>query len=77
MSAKRGCGAIRKWGRRITLLTVPPGDDIAPYHNRQIALIDPPHWLAWLDGSARSVELLSPSVAGSLSATLKAAASAE
>ena len=53
-------------GEAFTLLTVPPGPDIAPYHNRQIALLDPPHWRAWLDGSAKIVEMLSPSVAGSL-----------
>ena len=54
-------------GEAFTLLTVPPGPDIAPYHNRQVALLDPPHWRAWLDGSARSVELLHPSGAGGLS----------
>ena len=54
-------------GEAFTLLTVPPGPDIAPFHNRQIALLDPPHWRAWLDGSARSVDLLSPSGAGYLS----------
>jgi putative SOS response-associated peptidase YedK len=64
-------------GEAFTLLTVPPGPDIVPYHNRQIALLHPPHWRAWLDGSARSVDLLSPSVAGSLTAALKAAARAD
>jgi putative SOS response-associated peptidase YedK len=54
-------------GEAFTLLTVPPGPDIAPYHNRQIALLDPTHWRAWLDGSARSTELLQPSLAGNLS----------
>ena len=53
-------------GEAFTLLTVPPGDDIAPYHNRQIALLTPPQWKSWLDGSARSVELLAPSAAGFL-----------
>lgn len=53
-------------GEAFTLLTVPPGEDIAPYHNRQIALLTPPQWRSWLDGSARSVELLQPSAAGSL-----------
>jgi putative SOS response-associated peptidase YedK len=53
-------------GEAFTMLTVPPGDDIAPYHNRQIALLTPPHWRAWLDGSARSTELLGPCDAGSL-----------
>jgi putative SOS response-associated peptidase YedK len=53
-------------GDAFTLLTVPPGPDIAPYHNRQVALLDPPHWRAWLDGSARSADLLHPSAAGGL-----------
>lgn len=53
-------------GEAFTLLTVPPGNDIAPYHNRQIALLTPPQWRPWLDGSARSVELLAPSAAGFL-----------
>lgn len=53
-------------GEAFTLLTVPPGEDIAPYHNRQIALLTPPQWRAWLDGSARSVDLLKPCAAGSL-----------
>jgi putative SOS response-associated peptidase YedK len=54
-------------GEAFTLLTVPPGADIAPYHNRQIALLEPPQWRAWLDGSGKSAEMLKPSVAGSLS----------
>ena len=53
-------------GQAFTLLTVPPGEDIAPYHNRQIALLTAPHWQAWLDGSAKSTELLQPCAAGSL-----------
>jgi len=53
-------------GEAWTMLTVPPGEDIAPYHNRQIALLTPPHWRSWLDGSARSTELLKPCPAGSL-----------
>ena len=53
-------------GEAFTLLTVPPGPDIAPYHNRQIALLDPPHWRSWLDGSLSSKELLQPSRAGEL-----------
>jgi putative SOS response-associated peptidase YedK len=53
-------------GEAFTLLTVPPGSDIAPYHNRQVALLYPPQWRAWLDGSARSSDLLQPSPAGEL-----------
>jgi len=61
-----------KVGEAFTLLTVPPGCDIANYHNRQIALLDPAQWRAWLDGSAKSVEVLQPSVAGSLAVSAKA-----
>ena len=54
-------------GEAFTLLTVPPGPDIAGYHNRQIALLMPPHWRSWLDGSASSQEALTPSAPGDLS----------
>jgi putative SOS response-associated peptidase YedK len=55
-----------KVGEAFTLLTVPPGEDIAPYHDRQIALLDPPQWRTWLDGSVRSTELLRSSETGKL-----------
>jgi len=53
-------------GEAFTLLTVPPGPDIAPYHDRQVALLEPPHWRTWLDGSVRSPDLLQPGAAGAL-----------
>ena len=53
-------------GEAFTLLTVPPGPDIQPYHSRQIALLSPPQWRAWLDGSVSSKELLLPAPAGGL-----------
>lgn len=53
-------------GEAFTLLTVQPGPDIALYHNRQIALLTPPEWRGWLDGSDKSTELLSPNAAGSI-----------
>ena len=55
-----------KVGEAFTLLTVPPGDDIAPYHNRQIALLTPPQWKSWLDHSVKSVEMLAPNLPGTL-----------
>jgi putative SOS response-associated peptidase YedK len=54
-------------GEAFTLLTVPPGPDVAPYHSRQIALLTPPQWSPWLDGSISSKELLRPTEAGELS----------
>ena len=60
-------------GEAFTLLTVPPGADIQPYHNRQIALLSPPDWRSWLDGSVSSKELLRPADAGGLSVAAAAA----
>lgn len=54
-------------GEAFSLLTVPPGADIQPYHNRQIALLSLPHWRVWLEGSVSSKELLQPAEAGALS----------
>jgi putative SOS response-associated peptidase YedK len=54
-------------GEAFTLLTVPPGADIEGYHNRQIALLEPPQWREWLDGSTKATQVLRPSEAGSLS----------
>ena len=59
-------------GEAFTMLTVPPGPDIAPYHRRGVALLAPPQWRAWLDGSAKSVEMLGPAVEGSLTVSCKA-----
>lgn len=49
-----------------TLLTTEPGADVAPYHNRQIALLPANDWRAWLDHSIPARDLLRPSPAGSL-----------
>jgi putative SOS response-associated peptidase YedK len=53
-------------GEAFTLLTVPPGPDIAAYHNRQVALLPPTRWRSWLDGTVPSADLLSPSASGRL-----------
>ena len=53
-------------GEAFTLLTVPPGPDITPYHNRQVALLGPTDWRAWLDSSISSKDLLQSSRAGEL-----------
>ena len=53
-------------GDAFTLLTCPPGPDVELYHNRQIALLRPDQWRSWLDGSARSLDVLGPTPAGTL-----------
>jgi putative SOS response-associated peptidase YedK len=58
-----------KVGEACTMLTVEPGADIAPYHNRQIAIVDPADWRRWLDASAPAAALLKPSPAGTFAVT--------
>jgi putative SOS response-associated peptidase YedK len=53
-------------GEAFTLLTGPPGPDVELYHNRQIILLRPEQWRSWLDGSASSIEMLKPTLAGEL-----------
>jgi len=53
-------------GQAFTLLTVPPGPEVGAYHNRQIALLEPDQWRSWLDGTAKSLDLLGPTAAGCL-----------
>jgi putative SOS response-associated peptidase YedK len=36
---------------RFTMLTMEPGPDIAPYHNRQIVILPREHWAEWLGPS--------------------------
>jgi putative SOS response-associated peptidase YedK len=39
-------------GEAFTMLTMAPGPDVAPYHPRQMAVLDPAHWADWLDPSS-------------------------
>ena len=48
------------------MLTMAPGPDIAPYHDRQIAILDREDWAAWLDHSISAKAVLKPLPAGSL-----------
>jgi putative SOS response-associated peptidase YedK len=36
---------------RFTMLTMPPGPDIAPFHDRQIVILPRSQWAQWLDAS--------------------------
>jgi putative SOS response-associated peptidase YedK len=51
-------------GEACTMLTVEPGPDVAPYHNRQIVVLDRANWAAWLDPAIPARELLRPNPAG-------------
>ena len=58
--------AVPEIGEAFTMLTTEPGPDVAPYHNRQVALLPPERWRAWLDHVAPAAELIRPLPAGSL-----------
>ena len=49
-----------------TMLTTAPGPDVAPYHDRQVAVLHRDDWGAWLDLTRSEAELLRPLPAGEL-----------
>src|SRR3954465_11444498 len=53
-------------GEAFTMLTTAPGPDIAPYHDRQVAVLDRAGWAAWLAPAVSAKPLLAPLPAGSL-----------
>ena len=53
-------------GEAFTMLTTEPGPDVAPYHNRQVAVLARADWSAWLDGSRPAGELIGPCPPGTL-----------
>lgn len=61
---RQGDGA---WPDSFTLLTVDPGPDVKPYHDRQVVVVPRAQWAAWLDPESDPAEVLRPSPAGSLS----------
>ena len=54
-------------GEAFTLLTTDPSSDVAPYHSRQVVVLDRDDWLAWLDLARPAQELLRALAPGSLS----------
>lgn len=58
--------SVPEIGEAFTMLTTEPGPDVAPYHNRQVAVLPQADWRKWLDGSASAADLLAPLPAGSL-----------
>jgi putative SOS response-associated peptidase YedK len=53
-----------------TMLTTAPGPDIEPYHDRQVCVLKPEEWAAWLFLTRPQEELLRPLPAGTLEVTL-------
>jgi putative SOS response-associated peptidase YedK len=48
------------------MLTTVPGPDVAPYHDRQVAVLRPTDWAAWINLTVPEAELLRPLPSGSL-----------
>ncbi|KAA0687932.1 SOS response-associated peptidase [Neorhizobium sp. P12A] len=53
-------------GEAFTMLTMEPGPDIAPYHDRQIVILERDSWADWLDPSVSAKSLIRPLPAGTL-----------
>jgi putative SOS response-associated peptidase YedK len=53
-------------GEAYTMLTAEPGPDVAPYHNRGVAVLGREQWAGWLDPAIPAAEILRPLLAGSL-----------
>ncbi len=56
-------------GQAFTMLTCEPGPDVAPYHSRQVALLAPDRWRAWLEHAAPARDLIGPLAPGTLTVT--------
>ncbi len=57
-------------GEAFTMLTTEPGPDIAPYHNRQVAVLQASDWRAWLNPAVPARDLLSTPPPGTLKVQL-------
>jgi putative SOS response-associated peptidase YedK len=53
-------------GEAFTMLTIAPGPDIAPYHDRQIVILERSAWAHWLDPSVPAQSLIKALPAGTL-----------
>ena len=53
-------------GEAFKMLTMEPGPDVAPYHDRQIVILERDVWAGWLDPSVPAQSLIRPLPAGSL-----------
>ncbi len=60
--------STKELGEAFTMLTMKPGPDIAPYHDRQIVILEREAWAAWLDPSVPAKSLIKVIPAGSLDA---------
>jgi putative SOS response-associated peptidase YedK len=64
----RASGAPTKRCEAYTMLTTSPGPDVAPYHNRQLAVLHRNEWATWLDQEQSVKGLIGPLPEGTLTA---------
>jgi putative SOS response-associated peptidase YedK len=53
-------------GEAFTMLTMEPRPDIAPYHDRQVVIIERDAWTDWLNSSVSAKTLIRPLPSGTL-----------
>ena len=58
-----------KVGEAFTMLTAEPGEDVRPYHSRQVVVLPTAQFGRWLDPQVPARELLKPLPSGSLEVT--------
>ncbi|WBO23866.1 SOS response-associated peptidase family protein [Sphingomonas abietis] len=58
-----------EFGEAFTMLTTEPGQDVAPYHHRQIIPLPRDRWADWLDATVPAQDVLGVLPKGSLPAT--------
>lgn len=63
------CRADAQVGEAFTMLTCPPGPDVAPFHDRQVVLLSPDDCFGWLDPANPADAFVAPLAAGSLAVT--------
>ena len=56
-------------GEAFTMLTMNAGDDVAPYHHRQIIPLTRDQWIDWLDSAVPAADVLRLLPKGSLPVT--------
>ena len=55
-----------KVGEAFTMLTTEPGEDVRPYHHRQVVVLAPEQFARWLDPAVPARDIIQPLPAGSL-----------
>lgn len=63
--------AARGWPEAYAVLTVAANPDLAPFHDRQLAVLRRDERMAWLDLTRHEAEILRPRAAGSFKVTTR------